>query len=321
MARVIRRNTLTGHQAVVKVSVKDMYNNFLRIKKTECAKTTFDIYQELGERHIIPKLTEATGDDMDVISAQTIRDVLTEYDSEHQNGGTQFLLRHLRTFINWYWKEYEIQKPNPMASVKLKKHYTPPQEGITQEEIDKILKAAKERSAFPERDIALIMVLCDTGIRRSSIENLRMKDINLQRNELLVFEKDQQYHIKAFGNATAKAIRKYMSCLTDVKPEDPFWLQMDGRQLRRVGMREVLRRLCVEAGIPIHQFHDFRRYYGKALYDSTHDIYLVSRALDHKDIYVTKRYIAIDDRENAETVRSHSPMDRKFGQTGIRVQR
>ena len=86
-------------------------------------------------------------------------------------------------------------------------------------------------------------------------------------------------------------------------------------------MREVLRRLCSEAGIEMHHFHDFRRFYGLELYKSTHDIYLVSRALDHKDIGVTKRYIALDDLEDMEAVRAYSPMDRRSHQTGAKVKR
>ena len=321
MARVVRSNQTTAKDDIPQMRVSDAYSIFLRIKKSECAPSTYGIYAEIGKRHIIPKLSDSTGDNMNNITDQIIRDILDDYESEHRSGGRDFLFRHLKSFVNWYWNEYEISAPNPMKKVKNKNVSIPPKVGITQEEIDLLLKAAKERSAFPERDIALLMVLCDTGIRRSSIEGLRMKDVNLVRCEMVVFEKDQQFHTKTFGQATCKAIRKYLNCLTDVKPEDPFWLQMDGRALSKVGMREVLRRLCREAGIPEHHFHDFRRYYGKALYDSTHDIYLVSRALDHKDIYVTRRYIAIDDREDAEAIRSYSPMDKKFGQTGVKVNR
>ena len=321
MARVIRKNTLTTNQAVTRVSVSDAYSIFLRVKKSECAPSTYRIYCEIGERHIVPKLARETGDDMNKITAAVVRFIIDDYESEHELGGTNFLFRHLKSFINWYWNEYEITLPNPMANIKAKKVSNPPKEGITQHEVDKLLSAAKNHSQFPERDVAFIMVLCDTGIRRSSIEKLTMQDVNLLRNEMLVYEKDQKYHIKAFGNATAKAIKKYLLCLADIKPTDPFWLQADGKSLTRVGMREVLRRLSKNAGIPFHEFHDFRRYYGKALYDATHDIYLVSRALDHKDIYVTKRYIAIDDREDAESMRVHSPMDKKFRQTKVRIEK
>jgi len=317
MARVIRSNQLTA----IAVKVSDAYSIFLRIKKSECAETTYRIYCDIGERHIIPKLTKATGNDMNKVNQLTIRDILDEYASEHKTGGTDFLYRHLKSFVNWYWTEYDMPGPSPMKGIKIKKVSVPPKEGVTQEEVDLLLDAARKHSKFPERDIAFIMMLCDTGIRRSSIEKIRMKDVNLTRCEVVVFEKDQQYHTKAFGNATAKAIKKYLTCLADIQPDDPFWLQMDGRALTRVGMREVLRRLCLEAGIPYHEFHDFRRYYGKALYDSTHDIYLVSRALDHKDIYVTRRYISIDDRADAETMRSHSPMDKRLKQTGVTIKR
>ena len=321
MARVIRSNPLTARNLRGRVSVLEIYSIFLRSNKGVWSESTYKIYADLGDRYVIPKLSEATDDDMNSIDSYILQNIVDEYAECHKNGGTDFIYRHLRTFVNWYWSEYEIEEKNPMTKVKVKRVSNPPKEGITQEEVDKLLKAAKEHSRFPERDVALLMILCDTGIRKSSLEGMKMKDVDINRGEMVVFEKDQRYHIKAFGSATTKAVKKYLNCLADVKPDDPFWLQMDGRALTKSGMREVLVRLCHEAGIGRHYFHDFRRYYGKTLYESTHDIFMVSKALDHKDVHVTKRYIAIDDRENAEAVRSHSPMDRRVHQTGVRINR
>ena len=121
--------------------------------------------------------------------------------------------------------------------------------------------------------------------------------------------------------STGKAIRKYLNCLEDTQPDDPFWLTLEGKGLDYSGMREILRRNCKCAGIPVHQFHDFRRYYALQLYNQTHDIFTVSRALDHKSIEVTKRYLAIDMRQDAEQARKLSPMDRMTKQTRIKVNR
>ena len=321
MAKVVRSNPIATKKSWDAVSVSDAFSNFLRVKKLDCADNTMRIYAEIGERSIVPQLTELTGNDMSKLTADDLRDVLEEYSQTHENGGTVFLYRHMRTFVNWFWNEYDIPEPNPMQKVKCKKVSQPPKEGITQEEVDRLLEATKRSSMFPERDIAFIMLLCDTGIRKSSIINLRMRDVNVDRSEIVCFEKDQQFHTKPFGAATCKAIKKYLNCLEGYEPDDPFWLSVDGKHLAPSGFREILRRNCTAAGIPVHQFHDFRRYYGLQLYNSTHDIYAVSRALDHKSIEVTKRYLAIDDRENAEVVRAFSPMDKKFRQTKIRVQR
>lgn len=317
MAKVTRSNLLT----TPKIGVRNAYENFLRVKNSLCAKSTYDLYVEIGNRHIIPKLELLTDNDMNAVDVAVIRTILDDYSVDHANGGVVFLYRHLKAFINWYWDEYEIDKRNPMLKVKVKKVAQPPKDGITREEVDKLLKAVKEHSVFPERDTAMLMVLCDTGIRRASLAGMKMQDVDLNRAEMVVFEKDQQYHTKPFGSATCKALKRYMLCLSDIKPDDPFWLQMDGRALTPVGMREVLRRLCRGAKIPMHHFHDFRRFYALELYNSTHDIYIVSRALDHKDLEVTKRYLAIDDKMSAETARMYSPMDARSHQTGVKVVR
>ena len=321
MAKVIRSNPLTGGNSVNKISVSDIYSNFLRVKKSEASEATYQIYVDLGRRTIVPWLTELTDDNINAVTADIVRYMLDHYAEDHTESGTAFLYRHFKAFINWYWAEYEIQAENPLIKVKRKKVSLPPKEGITQAEVDKLLKAVKQHSQFPERDTALIMMLCDTGLRRRSIQDLLMRDVDTNRCELIVHEKDQLYHTKPFGTATCKAIRKYLLCLTDVKPDDPFWLTQDGKAMTYAGMREVLRRLSSAAGIEMHHFHDFRRYYGLQLYNATHDIFLVSRALDHKSVEVTKRYLAIDDRENAEAVRTFSPMDIKFRQTGVTVKR
>lgn len=61
--------------------------------------------------------------------------------------------------------------------------------------------------------------------------------------------------------------------------------------------------------------------YALEVYKSTRDIYFVSRALDHKSVEVTKRYLALDLQEDLDEIRSVSPMDKAFRQTGIKVNR
>ena len=317
MASVKRKNQRTTQTSEQIVRGAEAYEAYLRAKKHEWAKPTYGVYESLRRRAILPWLGTVNIFD---ITSDIIRDIINDFAQTHNPGGTHHLYRHLKAFINWTWIEYDCPKRNPMTNVRVKNPSTPPKQGITQEEVDKLFRVVKN-TKFPERDTVFLMLLCDTGLRRSSIVNLKMADVDANHCELVVHEKDQLYHIKTFGQTTAKAIKKYLACLEDVHPDDPFWLSLDGSHLMEPGLREVLRRLCKEADIPEHQYHDFRRYYALQLYNATHDIYTVSRALDHKSVEVTKRYLAIDDRENAEVARIHSPMDRKFGQTGVRVNR
>lgn len=311
MAKISRKNTLTSE----KVKISDAYDLFLDSRKTLCAEESYNIYRDIGRRHIIPSLTSLTDGYMEDITAVVLRASINEYAEEHSNGGKFFYYRHLKVFINWYWDENDIETANPIKKIKgIKKASTPPKQGITREEIDKLLKAAKEQ-IFPERDIVMLMILCDTGIRFSSLMGIKIGDVNVAKSQFTVFEKDQQFHVKTFGQNTAKAIKKYLNCIEDARPEDSFWFKIDGTPLSDDGMKQSLRLLCKKANIPLHLFHDFRRFFGLELYKSTHDIYFVSRALDHKDIEVTKRYLAIDKMEDAEAIRAMSPMDNKTSVT------
>ena len=317
MARVCKSNPLIRRKGAIRC----IYNEFLSVKSTLCAKPTVAIYRDLGERIYIPKLTQLTQDELSAVTADDLRYIIEDYSAEHNQGGVDFIWRHLKSFINWYWDEYDVDSKCPTLKVRIRKQAVKPMAGITAEEIQLMIKSAKAHSNFPERDIALIMILSDTGIRRRSLLELKMGDVNTKDAEIITHEKDQRFHIHSFGSATNKAVKAYLNCLEDIKPSDPFWLKMDGVALTTYGAKEVLRRLCTQAGIPVHHFHDFRRFYALELYNSTHDIYMVSRALNHKDIEVTKRYLNIDELQNAENVRLHSPMDKKLHQTGVKVRR
>lgn len=321
MAKVKQSNTMTIRNNARKSNVAEIYEEFLREKKNHCAPSTFAIYKDLGDRIIVPALVEKTGDDLFNLTANDLRGLIDDYQSTHNCGGVAFVYRHLKAFVNWFWEEYEMDRTNPMTKVKIKKPKGKPIPGIDREGVNAMLNAAKEHSTFPERDVAMLMILCDTGIRRASLMNLKMSDIDLKHGQLTVFEKDQDYHSKPFGAATDKAIRNYLNCLEDVKEDDPFWITLEGCRLTQYGAKEILRRLCSEAGIEPQSFHDFRRFFALELYKSTKDIYFVSRALDHKSVEVTKRYLNIDSLQDLDAIRAVSPMDKHTGQTGIKVNR
>ena len=322
MATVKTTDTKTGRKtAVQKSSVAKIYNEFLAAKKNQVAPGTLDIYKKLGESVLVPELMRLTGDDLFSVTAKQLRELIDCYAENHNTGGIAFVHRHLKCFLRWFWEEYELERTNPISKVAVKKSKTKPLTGIDWEKINAMIDAARKHSIFPERDIAIIMVLADTGIRRGSLMGMKFGDVDLDHAQMRVFEKDQDYHTKTFGYATEKAIRKYLDCLDNIKPTDPFWIRMDGCALSQFGMKEVLHRLCVQAGIEPQSFHDFRRFYALELYMATRDIYFVSRALDHKSVEVTKRYLALDIMNDLEEIRSVSPMDKGFRQTGIRVQR
>ena len=121
MARIIKSNTLAPKMTPQKISVSDSYSKYLRVKKQECSENTLKIYSDMGTRIYVPGLIHYTGNDMSNITADVLRSILDDYAVDHDANGVQFVYRHLRSFINWYWNEYDILDPNPMKKVSFKK--------------------------------------------------------------------------------------------------------------------------------------------------------------------------------------------------------
>lgn len=302
-----------------RLSINTAYEKFLISRRSRCSEATIRIYTE-KRKHIEDGFRKYGVEYMEDIQPLVIDQIITDYKHSHSENGAWKLYTVIRTFLKWYWDDNDMDRC-PIDKVTCKKPAVVPKHGITREDIDKLLKSVKTHSYFPERDAMIIMLLADTGLRKKSILGLKMKDVDLKKNTVFVFEKDQNYHTKSFGQTTAKAITKYLACLQDVSPEDPFIVSQESAAFNENSMRLMLKRQCKYAGIPAYQCHDFRRFYGLELYRATGDIYFVSRMLDHKDVEVTKRYLAIKDIEDAAAMAKVSPMDRKTGMTGIKIAR
>lgn len=312
MAKIRRSGPRTSENEGL--TIKQSFEMFIESRKTLCSAGTYDFYRQ--KTSVVCDLLGAETQ-TESLSPMDIREALSNYRESHTDGGAFKIYSVIRAWINWYWNEFDIELRNPIDKVSVRNAPMKPKEGITRAEIDGLLESIQVHSKFPERDIGIVMVLCDTGIRRRSLAELKMKDLDVERAQFTCHEKDQQYHIKAFGVQTQRALRKYLACLEDVSDDDPLWLNQDGTPMTDNSMKKMLMRMANAGGLKQHLFHDFRRFYGLSLYQSTKDIFMVSRALDHKNVEVTKRYLAIDQLEDLENLRRIAPMDN--GKTDVKT--
>lgn len=249
----------------------------------------------------------------DEITAQSIRNFLEDLrEAGHNQGGVFLYFRVVRTLMNWVWDEYDVESRNPISKVKCQDRRPEPLPGITIAEVGQMMDQCKFNK-FPERDRAMIAVLVDTGIRRSELMALTMKDIDLNRNQLTIRHgKGDKFRQVFIGKECKKLLRKYLACLDDVRLSDPLWLTNEGDPLTTCGARSILRRIQQAAGFDrIHDFHDFRRCFAIERKRNGDDDITISRALGHSSLEVTKRYLAFTEDDDRAFALRASPMDNR----------
>ena len=126
------------------------------------------------------------------------------------NKASTVATRHkgLRVFFGWLAEEGEVAD-NPMRNIKAPAIPDEPVPILSAEDIKALLKACDGPGFEDRRDTAIIMLLLDTGMRRTELADLRVDDIDWDNQTVVVMGKGRRPRPCPFGNKTAKALDRY----------------------------------------------------------------------------------------------------------------
>lgn len=151
------------------------------------------------------------------------------------------------------------------------------------------------------RDIAIITLLLNTGIRVSECVGLNVSDIDFKKNSFLVTRKGEKRSILYFNDEVKDALEAYLVAREEqlskknIAPDDVSALFLS-LQNKRITVRavEILVKKYTKLVTPLKNIspHKLRSTFGTALYRATKDIYVVAEVLGHKDINTTKKHYA-----------------------------
>lgn len=155
--------------------------------------------------------------------------------------------RHLKGFYRWLETEGDIAT-NPMESVA--RPVVPPVEVpvLQPVEVKALLSACHGQDRLARRDLAIITIMLDTGLRLSETANLTISDVS-DCGTLRVFGKGRKWRTVALGDVAQRALARWIRIRGD--HDGPLWLGTRG-PLGPVGMRKMIARRGRQAGLDVH---------------------------------------------------------------------
>jgi site-specific recombinase XerD len=215
-------------------------------------------------------------------------------------------VRCIRAFCSWLYR-------NEYTEIHLLKDFRPPRvltqtiDVLSDVEVTLLLEAA----SMYRRDVAIVSLMLDSGLRASELTGAKIEDLNINRATLKVLGKGRRERIVSFGRTTSRYITSYMlherpnDCLSE-----RIFVSSIGRDMNRGSLYQLFVRLRGRSGISRLHPHLLRHSFASAFLLAGGSAFLLKEALGHSSMDMVLHYLHFTGVQVAEATRSLSTIDR-----------
>lgn len=166
--------------------------------------------------------------------------------------------RTLALFFKWCVSEGEITR-SPMARMSPPLVPVVPPAVLSDDELRRLFKTCTGKGLRERRDLAILRLFLDTGMRLSELASITLDDLDMEYNLATVLGKGRRPRMCPFGRRTALALDRYLRVRRQRYGEQVrhLWIGSGGPMTAN-GIGDVVRRRGSEARIEHLHPHRFR---------------------------------------------------------------
>lgn len=230
---------------------------------------------------------------------------------------TAGIYRSINTFFHWCEREGHLDR-QPMS--RLKPPRTPKRiiKRLSEAQLRLLLEEI-QKTKEPTRNLAIALLLVDSGLRRGEAFSLHTRDIHTESRYICVTGKGEKEREVPIGEVTCDAIQRWMLVRPKTKSKFLF-VKHSGEPLTAECIRSVLRRIRDRMNLERLYPHLLRHTFSK-LYLKKGNVEKLSKILGHSKIETTiEEYV--QDFDIDDLIEDHSkgsPVDRLNQRSKIRT--
>jgi len=226
----------------------------------------------------------------------------------------QGYVRTLKAFFSWAIRE-EYLVSSPMATIPVPKAVYKIVNTFSHDQIARLFALCRNSDSLGCRNLAVILLLLDSGIRVSELINIHVSDIDLAEGHIKIKRaKGNKERLVPIGSVVQKALWKYINHYRPTPltaKVTRLFLSDGGLPLTRSGIQQMLRRHGKQAGITGVRCspHTFRHTFARNYLLNGGDIFSLQKILGHSSLASVRNYLNLFAADVKRQHQRFSPVD------------
>ena len=196
----------------------------------------------------------------------------------------------LRSFSTYLMRQGYLDKnpfkllPSPKKEKLLPKFLSIP-------ETDRLLDTTAQSKHFAMRDKALFELMYSSGLRRSEVTNLKIRDIDFFNGLVKVFGKGRKERLVPVTQAALQALKDYLATRKNPQANEALFLNKNGTPLTGDGLAYIFKNTAIASHLARRVTpHSLRHSFATHLLGNGCDLRSLQEMLGHKSLSTTQVY-------------------------------
>lgn len=213
----------------------------------------------------------------------------------------------LRAFFKYMTDKADLIKENPTLKLETPKLRKALPSYLTLEESKKLLSAVKD-GEFKERDLCIITLFLNCGMRLSELIGINLKDI--KEDTIRILGKGNKERTVYLNKSCQAALNNYLRVRPrdGVLDSDALFLSKRKRRISDSMVQTLIKKYIEAAGLDPAKYspHKLRHTAATLMYTYADvDILVLQEILGHENLNTTKIYTHVDNKEAKEAAKKH----------------
>ncbi len=254
-------------------------------------------------------VTDVTLDDIKKVTLSTLYEYLSFLNTVRGNDTSARArkISSLRAFFKYMTDKAELLTENPTLKLETPKLRKSLPSYLTLDEAKKLLSAVKD-GEFKERDLCIITLFLNCGMRLSELIGINLRDI--KDDTIRILGKGNKERTVYLNKSCQAALNNYLRVRPreGVKDVDALFLSKRRSRISDSMVQTLIKKYIEAAGLDSTKYspHKLRHTAATLMYNYADvDILVLQEILGHENLNTTKIYTHVDNKEAKEAVSKH----------------